>query len=160
MLIKMEHLIPIDITVYRKLKVMEILLNIHRYIEFTTDTDESKRYISESEQKVLVVIDYLRNHYSEPVLLEDLVERSGLSRSQFIRIFKKLTNLKTREFINKIRITKARELFANMLSEHRTQSIAQVCHEVGYDDLSTFYRVFKKETGNTPKQFIHTLTSV
>jgi AraC-like DNA-binding protein len=53
------------------------------------------------------------------------------------------------KFLNSIRCAKASELL-----KHTDKSVAAIAFEVGYEDLSTFYRAFKKIYKAPPKAMI------
>ena len=57
-------------------------------------------------------------------------------------------NMNTTEFINTIRINKAKEL---IISQDLTFS--EISYLVGYNDVAYFNRIFKKNTGKTPTEF-------
>ncbi len=52
------------------------------------------------------------------------------------------------EYVNRLRLTYA----ANLLL-HTDQAIIDICYEVGLDNLSYFYRIFKARYGTTPARF-------
>lgn len=52
------------------------------------------------------------------------------------------------EYITKRKISKAKELLKT-----KNLSVIQVSLAVGYDDVSYFIRIFKKQTGMTPKKY-------
>ncbi len=68
--------------------------------------------------------------------------------SYLCRVFKKHLNKTPTEFINDIRIANAK-----LALEYTNRSILQICEEVGFDNTSHFYHLFKKDTGLSPKAF-------
>ena len=66
----------------------------------------------------------------------------------FYLIFYKYQNKTPTEFINDIRIANAK-----LALEYTNRSILQICEEVGFDNTSHFYHLFKKDTGLSPKAF-------
>jgi two-component system response regulator YesN len=81
--------------------------------------------------------------------LDELALRVPLGTRQFTRIFSKLTNKHFKEYIQELRINEAKRLLSSGQKE-----IKSVCFEVGFEDLSHFYRVFRKLTGTTPKNYV------
>ena len=75
-----------------------------------------------------------------------------LGARQFIRIFNKLTNKRFKEYLQELRINEALRLLATHQKE-----IKSTCFEVGFEDLSHFYKVFRKYTGTTPKKYLMSL---
>ncbi len=64
------------------------------------------------------------------------------------RTFRKELGITPTQFINKLRLTYAANLLFNT-----DQEIVDVSYEVGLDNLSYFYRLFKQQYGMTPAQF-------
>ncbi|KRE96861.1 hypothetical protein ASG89_30475 [Paenibacillus sp. Soil766] len=94
------------------------------------------------------VLSYLIGHHQEPLLIEDLVMRFPVSRSQLFPLFKETTGTTIKQFLIEYRLNKAKRLL--METE---LSISDVSAAVGFGDMSHFFHVFKKETGLTPKQY-------
>ena len=85
----------------------------------------------------------LPEHRQFPVCLS-----AAFPLSYLCRIFKKHLNKTPTEFINDIRIANAK-----LALEYTNRSILQICEEVGFDNTSHFYHLFKKDTGLSPKAF-------
>ena len=86
--------------------------------------------------------------------LNALYRISQKSPEYLCRTFKKHLNKTPTEFINEIRIDNAK--FA---LEYTNQSIMEISENVGYENLSHFYHLFKKKTGMSPKAFRNTMCS-
>ena len=76
----------------------------------------------------------------------DALESVPLCKDHFRRLFKADTGTTPVEYLNRIRINYAKELLEN--STLSVKNIAQMC---GFDDQYYFSRVFKKQTGESPK---------
>lgn len=57
---------------------------------------------------VVLVKQYLEQHYSEPVSIQQLIEMLPISRSQLVRLFKKRENKSIQEYLNEIRLDSAK----------------------------------------------------
>ena len=59
-----------------------------------------------------------------------------------------------------IKLTVMAELFrqidAGMVSREQKLTVTQISEELGFTSIHYFCRLFKKETGMTPKEYIHT----
>jgi len=96
-------------------------------------------------QKVLA---YINENLSDPGLSVDvLAGQLHLSRSQFYRKIKSLTNCTAVEFIRKIRLERAKQLI-----ELGNTNINDVCYKVGFSTPSYFSKCFKKQFGLLPAQ--------
>ena len=80
--------------------------------------------------------------------LTALYRISRKSPEYLCRIFKKHLNKTPTEFINEIRIDNAK--FA---LEYTNHTIVEISEDVGYENLSHFYHLFKEKTGMSPKAF-------
>lgn len=94
------------------------------------------------------VLAYLIGHYQENILIEDLVLRFPVSRSQLFTLFKETTGTTIGQFLTEYRLNAAKRLL--MESDLTVTDIASA---TGFGDISHFFHVFKKETGLTPKQY-------
>lgn len=72
-----------------------------------------------------------------------------ISRTSLHMKIKKLTGMSTTEFINTIRLTKAKEMLRN--GDH---SVSEVAFMVGYEDPAYFSKSFKKKFNINPSQMI------
>lgn len=93
-------------------------------------------------------IQYISKHYGERITLDETAAMVSLSPDYLSRIFKKETGTTFNQYLNQIRITKAKELIRH--SDMRMTDISQL---VGYDDQSYFTKVFRKMTGVSPNEY-------
>jgi len=78
--------------------------------------------------------------------ISDIAEEVNMSLSNFSQKFKLITNQCPKDYITKLRLIKSRQYLRNL-------SVTDTALEVGYDNISYFIRLFKKEYGITPKQY-------
>ncbi len=78
--------------------------------------------------------------------VSDLAEEVGMSLPNFSQKFKFITDQTPKEFITQLRLNQSKR---NL----RLMSVTDTALEAGYENLSHFIRVFKKEFGITPKQY-------
>lgn len=76
----------------------------------------------------------------------------GYSKSFLQKTIRQQQDLSFRDFLNEYRIEAAKKKLADPQSQHYT--IQAISEEVGFGSLATFYRLFKKHEGITPKTFI------
>ncbi|MBB6522515.1 GlxA family transcriptional regulator [Pseudoteredinibacter isoporae] len=91
---------------------------------------------------------WAQQHFSSAMSVSDLSDQASLSRRTFIRRFKKATHLNPSEYIQQLRIAKAKEGLE--LTNERIEAIAW---SVGYEDVSAFRRIFQKSTGLSPTAY-------
>lgn len=117
------------------------------------DSDNSSDIISstnlyEYEKLVLKAQEYIRQHLSNDLNMQGIADYLHCSTSHLMHIFKKKTGKTVIEYITDERINKARQILKD--SELPIHQTARIC---GYEDYSYFTRVFKKETGVTPRNY-------
>jgi len=92
-------------------------------------------------------LEYIHNHFHEDIKVEQLALQSCLSSFHFKRLFKELFHAPPYQYIKKLRIQKASELLM------KGQPVNEVCKAVGWEDPSSFIRLFKQVMQVTPHQF-------
>lgn len=128
-----------------KLNAMAFLFLMFRcYREFSENIGTDNPYYGAMQS----VMRYISDNYSKKIDVTDLAALSGYSRSNFFRVFKKVTAMTPNDFIDFFRINAAREMLAR--GEKNLTDIAVDC---GFYDSSHFIRLFKKYTGSTPKKY-------
>lgn len=98
--------------------------------------------------KIEYALDYIREHFNEEIVINDLAARLDMSPSYFSSIFKKEVGQSTMQYITALRMERAKIYLANT-----DLSVALIAKNVGYEDSQYFFRVFKKTTGMTPLQY-------
>jgi AraC-like DNA-binding protein len=99
-------------------------------------------------RRVLKVKEYVNDHFHDDIRLSDAASLVGMSPAAFSRFFKLRTGRTFSEYIIDIRIGKASRLLIDT-----TTSIAEICFECGFNNISNFNRIFKKKKDSTPKEF-------
>jgi len=90
-------------------------------------------------------INYIEQHYTDKIQLEDIADAANLSVSHFQRIFKKTMNISPTDYLKQYRLTKAKELLLTT-----TQSITDISFNCGFESNAYFSYIFKKEVFTTP----------
>jgi len=91
---------------------------------------------------------YVEKSYSKHIPLEMAAGIAALERSYFSSYFRAKVGINFTEWLRQVRVEKAMELM-----QARDFSITEVAYEVGFGDLRTFERAFKKHTRTTPMEF-------
>lgn len=94
------------------------------------------------------ILKYLNEHYTEDLLYEEVAEKIGISYSYLRKIVKDTTGKSLNDYINKIRIEKVKVLLITT-----EMTIEQIAKEVGYHNVQSITRYFKKFEGITPTEF-------
>ena len=94
--------------------------------------------------------DHFGKYYTDPFSLSDAAALVGLEAKHLSKVFRSTVGVGFREWRNIVRIEKA----IGMISAEY-QPLCDVAFAVGFQDLSTFERAFKKYTNMTPCEFRH-----
>ncbi|MRN53778.1 helix-turn-helix domain-containing protein [Paenibacillus monticola] len=104
---------------------------------------------SETKDPVLAyVLDYLDKHYGENINLNLVADKLNLSPGYLSTFFKEKQGINFSDYLNNLRIGHAKELLMNL--DLRIQEIAL---QVGYLNVNSFIRMFKRASGLTPGEY-------
>ena len=106
--------------------------------------DEKKVF---NNKCMLKALEMIKRTYREDLTVEKVAAHIGKSPNYFSHVFKKEMQMSFTEYLNRLRIRKARELIA--CTDKRIQ---EVCQEVGYQDYAYFAKLFKKYERCTPTE--------
>lgn len=108
-------------------------------------------YLDKEDDKHMfhTITEYIQEHYGDPLRIEKLAERCGMSYSYFAKLFRETYHQSCKEYIEFIRITKVTDLllFTNL-------DLTYISQETGFADCSHLIRVFRKWKGCTPRQWV------
>lgn len=93
-------------------------------------------------------LEYMAQNFREDITVEQLAELVHLSKSHFMRCFRKAVGIGAIEHLTQLRIQAACEA----LSDSQEQ-IADIAFACGYSNLSNFNRQFLKRVGCSPKEY-------
>lgn len=99
-----------------------------------------------SEEYVKKVTDYISNRFKQPLTLEKLAEKCGISKHHLAREFKRYTGQTVTTYINTIRCKNAK-IYLN-----DGMTVTDVAFECGFESVSYFSRTYKKIMGVSPSQ--------
>lgn len=114
---------------------------IHAYYEYTIKTGRS-------DNTVLQVKTYIKEHLQEDMSRESLASMVYLNADYLSHLFKKETGYSLTNYIIEERIKKAKILLAD-----RNMNVRDIAISCGFQNISYFSRQFKKSTGMTPREF-------
>lgn len=93
---------------------------------------------------------YMQRHLQEQLSVELLAGRAEVSSSVFFRKFKKSTGYTPIAYFNFLKIQRAIQLIHT-----RHYTISEIGAKIGIDDAYYFSRLFKKQMGVSPRQYIN-----
>ena len=125
----------------------QYLVMLARHCQDYVKPDSIRRY-AKSVDSFLRVCDYIHRHCTEALPIAKLAEVAGYSKSHFLRMFKEFSNISCGEYIQRQRISLARQLLANP-----ERSITEIVTRAGFGSVASFNRVFREQMNCTPTQY-------
>jgi signal transduction histidine kinase/DNA-binding response OmpR family regulator/streptogramin lyase len=140
---------PFDMRLLR-LRMSQLLtsrqLIFNKYFSLISEVPEGTKTLSLDKEFIEKVLNYIKENISNPDLnVESLAAQLKLSRSQFYRKIKVLTNQTANEFLRNVRLQKAKQIL-----ERDNLSISEVCYKTGFSSPSYFTKCFKSYFGILP----------
>jgi AraC family L-rhamnose operon regulatory protein RhaS len=87
----------------------------------------------------------LAHRFYEPLRIDRVAADLGVSRRSFTRLFRSVVGCSFAEFVERVRVE-----YACRLLRGTARGILSIAFECGYEDLSSFYRAFKRHTRQAP----------
>lgn len=106
----------------------------------TRDSSEARNY-----NALRAVATEIDRRYAEPLSLDELARRAGMSKSTFKRTFTRLFEVSPGQYLLRVRLNAARRLL-----ETTDRLISDVALDCGFYDQSHFSRLFQRARGLTP----------
>ncbi|QLC73167.1 helix-turn-helix domain-containing protein [Pseudomonas sp. LPB0260] len=95
--------------------------------------------------EILKIQIWLEKRLGQPIVLEQLADQFALSLRNMIRRFKEATGQTPGQYLQNLRIERAKHLL-----EAGAENFDRITQQVGYEDASSFRRLFKERVGISP----------
>ena len=92
--------------------------------------------------------DYIADHKSDPIKLEQIARAINVSPFHFCRRFKLETGLTFVEYLSCVRIEQAK-----LLLHKNNLRVSEIAYQVGFQSLTHFNRTFRKLVGSSPTEY-------
>ena len=130
-------------------KLLEMIVLIRRSSvegipSFGVSGTKQKEYLD----KFMGICNYIDDHCTEELCLDDVAERAGFSKYHFSRLFKQFAGTSFYRYLNQKRIEHAERLLINP-----DLSVTDISLSSGFTSLSSFIRMFKQIKGCTPSEY-------
>ena len=156
---KLLQLLVCDLPLYDKKtinKKMEEIYSCHHFSdieEILTSVQNEIIKKLEDERKspkhvIQIVKKYIQEHYQEDLSLNLLSEQVYLSPGYLSEIFIQETGCGINKYIKNLRMEVAKDLL-----NHTNMKVNDICHNVGYQNLSYFVRSFREHFGASPEKY-------
>lgn len=100
------------------------------------------------DTKLSVILTYIDENLSREISINELCSISHLHPNYFIRYFKEKTGHPPIEFINNLRINRAKKML-----QTQNDPVQVIAYSVGFESSNYFSRLFKKKTGFSPSEY-------
>lgn len=120
-----------------------LIISIARISELAEEKSEGLEV--KTALAVARIIEYIGEHYMEPIKVDQLAEENHFSATHFRRVFTSCVKMSPLEYINMVRVQNACEYLKK--TDKSIGEIAQLC---GFGTISTFNRNFSKVKGMAP----------
>jgi AraC-like DNA-binding protein len=101
-----------------------------------------------AEPRMAKIYKFTTRNYNRKINLEEVASEAGMSVTAFCRFFRQKSGKTFAQFVNEQRIS-----YACKLLKHGNQTIADICNEAGFNNLSNFNRQFKNLIGKSPSEY-------
>lgn len=101
-----------------------------------------------SDEEIKLAQQWIEEHYTEGIDLNQIAKMHGMSRRTFERRFKKATGDTPLCYIHRTRVEAAKKIL-----ETNSGTFEDICYRLGYDNSGHFREVFKKHTGLLPTDY-------
>jgi len=91
---------------------------------------------------------FVQDNYNKNIKLADVANIVGMTEVSFSRFLKQKTGRTFIDFLNEIKLGYAMRMLVNT-----NKSVEDICLSCGFNNLSNFYRIFRKRKGCTPNEF-------
>lgn len=134
----------------RKPNYEQLLTMLLHQVLLLTDRNSGEEKIQNNyaQNEVERATNYFNDHYQSDINIEEYAASRNMSTSWFIRNFKQHNGITPLNYILSIRISNAQNLL-----ETTDYAISEISSIVGYDNPLYFSRLFKKQTGMSPREY-------
>lgn len=91
---------------------------------------------------------YLTEHLAEKLSSSQICEALGIGRTALYELSKETYGCGINEYVRRLRIQRAMDL---LTTSNLTNS--EICQQIGISDYNYFFRMFRSQTGLTPKEY-------
>lgn len=145
-MLKEMHLLDTFEQLLLLLRVFQLLAKSNEVVVLN-DLDTSIKIFLNDKIRMGTIYEYIHANFNQTPSVNDIAFLVNLSTAAFCRYFKKQTKMTFTDFVNQYRVNQAKTLLL------QDRNVSEACYEVGFESLSYFNKVFKKNTGENPSEF-------
>ena len=107
--------------------------------------------VKDDDELIVKITRFIQSNYRRDLSLQEIADIFNVSTFYISRLFRMKKGITFKEYINTLRIEKAKQI----LLENPDITVLELAKQVGYNRSETFYRVFKSIEGDTPKGYLN-----
>ncbi len=128
--------------IHLELLLIEMIRDKEIYSTVAKTNSSIREYAQ--EEKLSIIIEFLKENVHKRLTLEDICHETLLSKSSLIKIFKEGMGISVMEYFKKLKIDEAK-----LLIREGNYNFTQISSILGYNSIHYFSRTFKTVTGMT-----------
>ena len=101
-----------------------------------------------THSQIEIALDYIEKNFNKDITLEDVAKATFMSQGYLSRTFKSKTGYPFKEWLHRVRISKAKELLKNTDMKYY-----EIAERIGYKDYKHFWAYFNKFCGCSAKEY-------
>lgn len=129
------------------IKLMDAMARVENYRVLASKAYQVEDH-KELNNRLDKVMHFITTNYQRKITQEEIASKIGMTTTAFCRYFKEKTGKGFIFFVNEMRIGYACKL---LIENHL--SVSQICFECGFNNISNFNRMFKRQIGHTPGEY-------
>ena len=142
-IIKLMKNQPYAYTLEAKAILLHIIIILYRkHSQEITD-----KYVAFDDEMIKKSIEYMSEHFAEPITIEEISRFAGVSKYYFCKKFKQTTGKTFIEFLNFLRCSNAKTLIRS-----RAYNINECARLSGFRNMSYFSRTYQKIMNKLPSE--------
>lgn len=132
----------------------DIIIKIADFFQIDLDESLYRKFnqlnndIEHNDYEIKRIQKRIHENYGRNLDFDELASFAGMSRRTLQRRFQRALKITPNDYLRNVRLERA-----FVLLETTNESIENIVHEIGYEDLTSFRKLFKSKTGLTPGEF-------
>lgn len=139
-----------------KMRLEEIMIRLFREDKSIMPTARMVSGSLENQKNIIIekINEYLKNHVSDTINLDDISAEICFSKSYMVRIYREITGVSIMDFFISLKIDEAKK----RISEKK-YSVSEISDKLAFSSIHYFSKCFKKRTNMTPSEYSRSIES-
>jgi AraC family transcriptional regulator of arabinose operon len=125
-------------------QMYQLLISLYWNMPTSRNLSREKRY-----RRIEPALRYIEEHYAEPLTLELLAEKAGISQKHLCLLFHEVLHVRPFRYVNTLRVNNCKR----MLLENRALGVSRIAAMCGYENITYFNQIFRELAGMSPSRF-------